>query len=183
MTGRPPVTFLFLDVPPEAVDVTVHPTKAEVRFRQPDKVRQFVLDAVRQALQAADLTVALRAPKAAPPPVRQPDLPLVVAPPAPEARRRAENVATAQVAVVRPPPTAPTQRQAPAPTMERQPPARPVKAVQMHELYLVVEGPEGILVIDQHALHERVLFERLKARHAQSWLDVQRLLVPEPLTR
>jgi DNA mismatch repair protein MutL len=57
-----------------------------------------------------------------------------------------------------------------------------VKAVQMHEMYLVVEEPEGILVIDQHALHERILFERLKARHAGGRLEVQKLLIPEPVT-
>jgi DNA mismatch repair protein MutL len=59
--------------------------------------------------------------------------------------------------------------------------ARPPRAVQMHELYLVVEVPEGILIIDQHALHERILFEQLKERLAAGRLEVQNLLVPEPV--
>ncbi len=52
----------------------------------------------------------------------------------------------------------------------------------MHDLYLLVEVPEGILVIDQHALHERILFEQLKARLSTGRLDVQKLLIPEPVT-
>src|SRR3569623_930095 len=51
----------------------------------------------------------------------------------------------------------------------------------MHDMYLLVEVPEGVLVIDQHALHERVLFERLKARYASGKLEVQKLLIPEPV--
>jgi DNA mismatch repair protein MutL len=51
----------------------------------------------------------------------------------------------------------------------------------MHELYLVVEVPEGILIVDQHALHERVLFEQLRERLAAGKLEVQKLLVPEPV--
>ena len=51
----------------------------------------------------------------------------------------------------------------------------------MHDLYLVVEAPEGILVIDQHALHERILFEQLKTRLSAGRLEVQKLLIPEPV--
>jgi DNA mismatch repair protein MutL len=51
----------------------------------------------------------------------------------------------------------------------------------MHDLYLVVEVPEGILIIDQHALHERILFEQLQGRLRQGPLQTQRLLIPEPV--
>ena len=51
----------------------------------------------------------------------------------------------------------------------------------MHDLYLVVEVPEGVLFIDQHALHERILFEQLRSRFASGKLEVQKLLVPEPV--
>jgi DNA mismatch repair protein MutL len=60
-------------------------------------------------------------------------------------------------------------------------PAGPVRAVQLHDLYLVVEVPEGMLVIDQHALHERILFEQARQRLRDGPLAVQRLLVPEPV--
>src|SRR5204863_8391064 len=59
LTGRHPVAFLFLEVAPDAVDVNVHPTKAEVRFRQPEKVQQVVLNACRAALHGQDLTAPL----------------------------------------------------------------------------------------------------------------------------
>ena len=60
-------------------------------------------------------------------------------------------------------------------------PGSPLKAMQLHGLYLVVEVPEGMLVIDQHALHERLLFEQLRARLRAGALEAQRLLVPEPV--
>ena len=66
--------------------------------------------------------------------------------------------------------------------MTQAPPSRPVRALQMHDLYLIVEVPDGVLIIDQHALHERILFEQLKARLSTGRLDVQRLLIPEPVT-
>jgi DNA mismatch repair protein MutL len=66
--------------------------------------------------------------------------------------------------------------QPPAPTPSS------VRAIQLHNLYLVVEVPEGMLVIDQHALHERILFERLRTRLAGGKLEVQRLLVPETIS-
>jgi DNA mismatch repair protein MutL len=65
--------------------------------------------------------------------------------------------------------------------MESEPTGRPPQAIQVHQLYLAVEVPEGLLVIDQHALHERILFEQLKDRHARGTLEVQRLLIPEPV--
>src|SRR5919199_5644357 len=92
MTGRHPVAFLFLDLPADEVDVNVHPTKAEVRFRDRESLQELVLTAVRERLQAEDLTAPLRAPC---PPARdpQPAAPvqatLSFAPPTPE---RSESV-------------------------------------------------------------------------------------------
>jgi DNA mismatch repair protein MutL len=56
-----------------------------------------------------------------------------------------------------------------------------VKAIQLHDLYIVVEVPEGMLVIDQHALHERILFEQLLERWRAGKVETQRLLIPEPV--
>src|SRR5438270_13938412 len=84
MTGRHAVAFLFLELPPDEVDVNVHPTKAEVRFRDPEKVQQLVLHTVRQRLQREDLTAPLQVPLPAargptsepsPPPVSEALLP------------------------------------------------------------------------------------------------------------
>jgi DNA mismatch repair protein MutL len=56
-----------------------------------------------------------------------------------------------------------------------------LKALQLYDAYLVVETPEGMLVIDQHALHERVLYEEIKERVRQGTLDIQQMLIPEPV--
>jgi DNA mismatch repair protein MutL len=56
-----------------------------------------------------------------------------------------------------------------------------LKAIQLYDAYLVLETPEGMLVIDQHALHERILFEQLKKRIRSGNLEIQRLLIPEPV--
>jgi len=57
----------------------------------------------------------------------------------------------------------------------------PTRAIQIHDAYLVVETPDGMLVIDQHALHERILYEQLRSRVREGRLEVQRLLIPEPV--
>src|SRR5947209_8056184 len=108
---------------------------------------------------------------ATPPPLPRPaSRPVPPAPPAPVAERRTASP-------VKPPAPAVEAR---AVTNE-QLPTRPLRAVQLHDLYLVVEVPEGMLVIDQHALHERILFEQYRERVRAGNLDVQRLLIPEPV--
>jgi DNA mismatch repair protein MutL len=194
MTGRHPVAFLFLEVPANEVDVNVHPTKAEVRFRHPEKLQRLIEETVRNRLQGEDLTAPLRVRPAAPAPAAPPAAPMLPFEPAPAPaaappRRGPEKPPAPREA---PPPSRPAS----APASERRtlppapprpapppaaPPARPVKAIQMHDLYLLVEVPEGVLVIDQHALHERVLFEQLKGRFASGRVESQRLLIPEPV--
>jgi DNA mismatch repair protein MutL len=235
LTQRHPVAFLFLELPPEQVDVNVHPTKAEIRFRNAEKVQQLVQNTVRGRLQGEDLTARLcvRAPReprsteSQPAEVPAPTIPApqqrTEQPPAgktiPEAPQRTQGELPFERAQARalsprrpePPPAvpAPASRGAapsgptrPAPTRPTQPeqpgvaqsavsappaaattqqPARVLKAIQMHDLYLLVEVPEGVLIIDQHALHERILFEQLKERYASGRLEVQRLLIPEPV--
>jgi DNA mismatch repair protein MutL len=211
MTGRHPVAFLFLELPPTEVDVNVHPTKAEVRFRQPEKLQQLVVNTVRQRLQNEDLTAPLRAPvpePEAPPPIAQANLPFTspaprqAAPPVAEKRslppaprtseppRQAPPTPPAGAPAAPLPATGAERRTMPAPPPVREtrpaprpeaPPTRPMKAIQLHDLYIVVEVPEGMLVIDQHALHERILFEQLQARWQAGSVESQRLLIPEPI--
>lgn len=175
LTGRYAVGFLFLEVPTDQVDVNVHPTKAEVRFTTGNALYHLVLAAVRDRLRRANLTPRLVAP--------------------PEGYRPAPNV-IAPWEFTPPPPNIGVE-----PTMDRHqsassnhadraaeandapsPGPPPIaRALQLHDAYIVVESAEGMLVIDQHALHERILFEQLRRRLATGQLEKQRLLIPEPI--
>ncbi|MEW5872373.1 MAG: DNA mismatch repair endonuclease MutL [Chloroflexota bacterium] len=171
MVGRYPLAVLFLEVPPETIDVNVHPTKAEVRFRQPEEIFTGVQNAVRRSLLAHSPVPGLPSqpswlPSSSPPaaartpdPVwewgdteRRPSTPLSM----PEAG----------------PSPGPPQTSLPD---QRVPLLRPVG--QIASAYLVAEGPDGLYLIDQHAAHERVLFERFMAQSEHDY-SAQALLQP-----
>lgn len=173
MSGRHPVGFLFLEVPTDEVDVNIHPTKAEVKFRAPQVVFSLVRSAVKDRLQRQNFV-----PKAAMParPIAPPEMaPLPNLFVQPRAAPPVQMPAAAG-------PSTPAQPREPA-AIEHPiaPPIAAAPAVQMHDAYLIQETPEGMLVIDQHALHERILFEQMRRRLAGGRLDVQRLLVPDPV--
>jgi DNA mismatch repair protein MutL len=183
MTGRYAVAFLFFELPPDQVDVNVHPTKVEVRFRDAQALYHLVLTTVRERLRAQNLTARLQVPAAgsdrwpvgsqAPADTsifsREP-LPYADREPPPDLPQRSGGAGPSGVTGF-PDPTAPSD------------PRRPqaLKAIQLYDSYLVLETSEGMLVIDQHALHERILFEQLKQRIRSGSLEVQRLLIPEPV--
>ena len=183
LSGRQPIVFLKFDVPPDAVDVNVHPAKMEVRFREPSRLYRLVLAALRTRFLAEDMTARLKPPPtAAEPASANPRLwsdQTAATSWLPAEGPRATPFAAAPPAAS-PHPT--STAAAAVPAWERDT-ARGAeeRAMQMHDRYIVVESDGGIEVIDQHALHERVLYERLKAAIEQGGLDVQRLLVPERL--
>jgi DNA mismatch repair protein MutL len=225
MAGRYPVAFLCLEMPPEQVDVNVHPTKAEVRFGNKDSLYQLIQQAVSQRLQAADLTarLQLKTRKELPPTSEaEPHALLTADKSTPALPARAEELAPARprempsVARSTSPPAdlsepaqAPvgTERTSWPPTVstelfvraESQTQPRPgsiecrveshvavdasvPRALQVLDCYLVVEEPpDEVLFIDQHALHERILFEQLQQRMRAGRLETQRLLIPETI--
>ena len=159
MTGRFPVAVLMIALPPEDVDVNVHPTKAEVRFRDPDSVFSAVQRAVRRAVidQAQTQTASLRrrftTDENAWQPHRQMDMELPLDTPGQHARQRmGESDPTA------------IPEGSDAPTMPRTLPLLRVVG-QVSAAYIIAEGPAGLYLIDQHAAHERILYEQFMAEY------------------
>lgn len=167
MVGRFPLAVLFVDVPPEEVDVNVHPAKAEVRFRRSDRIFGLVQRAVRRALLAHSPV-----PQLTPGFWRS------------EETQRAINPAWEMAAQAELPPAAAVIPEAGAPAATSTPPVSPSGQLPLLRLvgqigatYLVAEGPDGLYLIDQHAAHERVLFEKWMKLH-DSQIPAQALLVP-----
>lgn len=176
MVGRYPLAAMFLEIDPEAVDVNVHPTKAEVRFRSSDQVFRGVQRAVRRALLAHNPLpevspgFAWSSAAASTRPSPQPGLDWGMV--------SAEQQAGSSMPEF-PPPQGPIQPVQPALPGTRMPLLRLVG--QVASAYLVAEGPDGLYLIDQHAAHERILFERFMALRAQSpnGIPAQSLLEPQ----
>jgi DNA mismatch repair protein MutL len=173
MVGRYPMAVLFVEISPENLDVNVHPTKAEVRFREPDRIFSSVQNAVRRALLAHSPVPGIGdelrwAPGPSQTPFQRPiDLAwdmLDETPPGFGQPGPSESG-----------PVAPMQPSQPALPSGRMPLLRPVG--QIASAYLVAEGPDGLYLIDQHAAHERVLFERFMAQR-QGGIPSQALLQP-----
>jgi DNA mismatch repair protein MutL len=191
LTGRQPIAFLRFDLPPDAVDVNVHPAKMEVRFREPSRLYRLVLAALRSRFLSGGTGTRLVAPAQAPPPTAATRLtaeaPAAAAWAAPVERGGSPPAGLPWPAPPAAAASAPAPAEPPAWERDEQSPAaiKPAttveRGVQMHDRYIVVESGDGIEVIDQHALHERVLYERLKASVATGGLEVQPLLVPERL--
>ena len=174
--GRHPAAALFVSCDPHFVDVNVHPAKAEVRFRQPDLVRGLIVSTLRHSLAG-------------------------------ETRRSSGTLTRATFAAFRPEPR-PSQAALRASAVAQSPwlggfaesasarfedvedqrggedapaPDSPLGAAraQIHENYIIAQTADGMVIVDQHAAHERLVYERLKAQAEQREIPTQALLIPD----
>jgi DNA mismatch repair protein MutL len=165
--SRFPAAFIFIQMPYEDYDVNVHPTKIEVRFYNANLVHSQILACIREKLLSTDLDTIAKAPQQFAPPLRR-DSRIAEAMEEFFKRHRPadqrhfdlrhgfeahEN--TAKMAVP------------------------PMKFMQIHDSFIIAENDEGFVIIDQHALHERIMYEQLKRRVQDNKLESQKLLVPE----
>ncbi len=196
--GRHPALALFVRCPPRAVDVNVHPGKSEVRFRDPGLVRGLVVGALKETLaragHRASNTVSARTLDAlrpngsatpqrpwSPTGSRPLDWDWRTSPAAPEEPRRGEGgfADAAQVAfAVLATPSA-DMRGALA-DVEADLAGKPLGAAraQIHDTYIVAQTADGVVIVDQHAAHERLVYERLKRERAGAGVARQVLLIP-----
>jgi len=184
--SRKPTVVLMLEMDPGAVDVNVHPAKAEVRFRDASLVRAVVLRALRSALQRADLTPQWESRSA---PRAGHNMYGAGAPSGMSAQRFADtlrdinpqhvassyDIDALREAVA---PSSISSTEVRAPDVALPGPFRRDPILQVHNSYLVTQDESGMVIIDQHALHERVMFEKLFSRVSQGNLPSQRLLTP-----
>ncbi|MCL6618347.1 MAG: DNA mismatch repair endonuclease MutL [Thermomonas hydrothermalis] len=181
--GRHPAYVLFLELDPRGVDVNVHPAKHEVRFREARLVHDFVyrsLHAVLAQTRAGHAAAPLPPLKPAAPTLPAPQqatigLRLADAPQAYQALYA--DPARTEVTATPSPPPAPAL---PADGPEGMPPLGHAIA-QLHGIYILAESADGLIVVDMHAAHERIVYEALKAAHDGVGLRTQPLLVPVSL--
>jgi len=186
---RHPMVVLFLELSAEALDVNVHPMKTEVRFRDPGLVRGLIVGALKHALAGAGhraaTTVSTAALGAARPEVTPfpgsvggRPMPVHSGPP----RRGLAEAAVAYHAPIpdlETPPAAPTAGDV---DVETEPdPDHPlgVARAQLHGTYVVAQTADGIVIVDQHAAHERLVHERIRTALAEGGVARQGLLIPE----
>jgi DNA mismatch repair protein MutL len=205
-----PVALIFLELPPAEVDVNVHPSKIEVRFRHSSFIHDLVRDSIRQALLATRPVAAFPASRsvqpaglameaadvaerlAEEPPLMRGAMPPSVAgrPPAwrgtgdwrlssPHLEPRAQRLPLdSALAPYAPLPITPPEVEADASVAPRELPLDLQPLGQVQESFIVATNPEGLWIVDQHAAHERVLFDRHVRQRQERKVEGQRLLMP-----
>ncbi|MCS5595654.1 MAG: DNA mismatch repair endonuclease MutL [Alphaproteobacteria bacterium] len=214
---RHPMVAIFVDVPPEDVDVNVHPAKAEVRFKDPNLVRGLMVSAIRKALHEGGHQTASTVSMAALRDLEKQKAMLIEQVHAANANTNMQNVSMAQNAenplipsgFYSAPSSAPNSfsdyaatqstyqssllQDAPSARADHHdmhaasPQAEPVEEnfplgaarTQLHENYIIAQNADGLVIIDQHAAHERLVYERFKNQIAEGGIETQGFLTPE----
>jgi DNA mismatch repair protein MutL len=175
---RHPAAVLYLECDPHLVDVNVHPAKAEVRFRDPGMARGLVVSALRHALAGAGhrasttvagATLGAMRPEPQGARVYQMDRPSA---PALRAAYAAQSPGFAEAAAVM------ARVEEPPEAEDESHPLGAARA-QLHGTYIVAQTADGIVIVDMHAAHERLVYERLKRQMAETGVRAQALLIPE----
>src|SRR5256714_1024227 len=208
MRGQFPVTFLFVDLDPREVDVNVHPAKREVRFRDPASVREAIVEAVQRTLESGRVewqrkfnapVPATRGTTASgteplerishqtsPSPEPSPVLDTEASPFDAMGRDRIRPSrfgAPDQPTVAPPPSGSNDSQQIDVNRPESQIEPRRDQQFQiigvLNRLYVLMENSDGLVLVDQHAAHERILFEELRRRMEEQGVPSQRLLLPQ----
>jgi DNA mismatch repair protein MutL len=178
---RHPAVALFVECDPTLVDVNVHPAKSEVRFREPAMVRGLIVSGLRHALAEAGHRASTTVSSAAlgaftPEPTGQPRVYQMDRP-----RNAPGYSGLAETATMfEPQPSARVEED--APQVEAQ--HRPLGAAraQLHENYILSQTEDGLVIVDAHAAHERLVYEKLKAQMANTGVGAQALLIPEVIS-
>jgi DNA mismatch repair protein MutL len=198
MKGRYPVCVLFLDIDPAAVDVNIHPTKREVKFRNERLVRQFVASAIRKTLfklnEPQEPIFKLPEPKKTPlitpakqlPLRKEDDLPIgvTVEPLINHQEKQDKKTVVPEPKIEHKIASEPVAKQE---TNPKEQGAVPLLKVPLRflgvigKLYIVMESDKGLVLVDQHAAHERILFEQMITSIHKQEVATQRLLLPETI--
>ena len=206
MKGQYPVTFFFLEIDPASVDVNVHPAKREVRFRDPTGVREAIVQCIQQILEAgrAAWQEKFRAPVSVPTVAGKtaPELRLRPEEFAPEESHRelphlgpavgttaSVSSAASGMEIVGQPrkfsglPVSRADSASEALALQQQAGTAAQQQFQiigvLSKLYVLMENADGLVLVDQHAAHERILFEELRRRMEEQGVPTQKLLLPQ----
>ncbi|MFC3441617.1 DNA mismatch repair endonuclease MutL [Sphingobium rhizovicinum] len=186
---RHPVVALFLDVPPHEVDVNVHPAKTEVRFRDPALIRGMIVSGLRRALDAEGFRSVQQADAAglaawkpeplSPTPISaMPIFEAGASSPVSYNQFTQSSFADRRPSFLTPPPQARAEpAAAPAPEAHSFPLG--VARGQVARTYIVAEAEDGLVIVDQHAAHERLTLERMRRAMEGQGVASQALLLPE----
>ncbi len=175
--GRYPMLALFLDLPPDEVDVNVHPAKTELRFRDPNGVRGLIISALKQALETAGHRATASLSQVALARVLRSGQGVALA-----TGQRPYGLSDHAQAPLDPalPPSGDT-RGSPSADEAALGTSFPLGAAraQLHDTFIIAETGDALVIVDQHAAHERLVYERLKKSFANGGVARQLLLIPE----